>query len=181
MTNLIDFSNYLTSLKKLIHKLILILIFSYVNVFTQNIDTDSTSNDSDVDTVFVMTKSPTGAMLRSMLIPGWGQFYNESYWKIPIIWGASAWFIYAWDRQNTKYYYYKDLYKNSLTATASVNADYKKLRNFYRDDRDLFAIYIGLTYFLNFIDAYVDAHLFDFNLGINNFTNEPELRIKYNF
>lgn len=120
-------------------------------------------------------------MLRSAIIPGWGQLYNESYWKIPIIWGASAWFIYAWIRQDDNYNYYRDLYNKSLIETSNGNANYKKLRDFYRDDRDLFAIYLGLTYFLNIIDAYVDAHLFDFDIGMNSFTNEPEFKIKLNF
>lgn len=153
------------------------------NVFCQSNGKDSiiaTKTTSDLDSVFIMQKSPTGAMLRSAVLPGWGQFYNESYWKIPIIWGLSAWFISAWIRQNKNYKHYSDLYNNSLLETSNnqYKDSYKRVRNAYRDDRDLFAIYLGLTYFLNIIDAYVDAHLFDFNVGVNNFTQTPELQIK---
>ena len=125
-----------------------------------------------------MEKSPMGAMLRSAVLPGWGQFYNESYWKIPIVWGVSAWFIYLWNDRNDNYRFYKDLYNKSLLESSNGNSQYKTARDFYRDDRDLYAIYIGLTYFLNLIDAYVDAHLFDFDVGFNNYTQEPELQIK---
>jgi len=125
-----------------------------------------------------MKKSPTGAMLRSAVFPGWGQYYNESYWKIPIIWGVSAWFIYLWIDRDDNYQVYRELYNNSLDESSNGNSNYKNLRDFFRDDRDLFAVYLGLTYFLNLIDAYVDAHLFDFDVGINGYTNKPEFRIR---
>lgn len=130
------------------------------------------------DSGFVMQKSPTGAMLRSALIPGWGQFYNESYWKIPVFWGISGWFIYLWIDRNNLYNDYKDLYQQSLSESSSYSSTYKDYRDFYRDARDQYAIYLGLTYFLNIIDAYVDAHLFDFDVGINQYTQKPELNIR---
>ncbi len=158
-------------------KIFVILLFISVAVFGQ--ETDSTSKTSKLsDSVFVMRKSPMGAFWRSAILPGWGQFYNESYWKIPIVWGVSAWFTYLWIDRNDNYKFYKDLYIESLNESESGNSDYKNLRNFYRDDRDLYAIYLGLTYFLNLIDAYVDAHLFDFDVGMNTYTRRPELRIK---
>jgi hypothetical protein len=153
-----------------------IIIITTTSIYSQ-IDS-SITNQSLSDSGFVMQKSPTGAMLRSMILPGWGQAYNESYWKIPVIWGLSAWFIYVWIEQNDNYKYYRDLYSQSLLESSSGTSSYKTYRDLYRDDRDLFAIYLGLTYFLNFIDAYVDAHLFDFDIQFNNYTNSPELRIK---
>jgi hypothetical protein len=42
-------------------------------------------------------------------------------------------------------------------------------------------IYIGLAYFLNLVDAYVDAQLFDFTVKENNMTREPWLNIKVRF
>src|SRR5665213_7413 len=32
--------------------------------------------------------NPKVALFRSAILPGWGQFYNKKYWKIPIIYGA---------------------------------------------------------------------------------------------
>ena len=125
-----------------------------------------------------MQKSPTGAMLRSAVLPGWGQFYNESYWKVPIVWGVTGWFVYMWTDRNSEYKNYQDLYNKSLLESSNGDSKFKSLRDFYRDDRDLFSFYIGLTYFLNLIDAYVDAHLFDFDVGVNQFTQKPELHIR---
>jgi len=122
-----------------------------------------------------MQKSPWGAVVRSAIVPGWGQIYNESYWKAPIVWGVMGWFVYAWVDNNNNYIDYKNLY---LQSGNSLDLEY---RNFYRDQRDEFAIYFALTYFLTLVDAYVDAHLYDFSVGKNNFTNSPMFNIRVNF
>ena len=164
-------------MKTLIVKILFLFFFISNIVFTQTIDTLN-SETSLSDSGFVMKKSPMGAMLRSAVLPGWGQLYNDAYWKIPVVWGVSSWFIYLWIDRNDNYLFYKDLYNKSLSESSNGNSQYKNVRDFYRDDRDLYAIYIGLTYFLNLIDAYVDAHLFDFDVGFNKYTQEPELQIK---
>ncbi|MCL6493875.1 MAG: hypothetical protein K6T54_03740 [Ignavibacterium sp.] len=156
-------------------KIIFLLLTFYINSYSQNIE-NNISNQTTSDTVFVMSKSPWGAVARSAVIPGWGQFYNESYWKIPVIWGTAVWFVYNWVDNNNLYNDYKSLYQSSESEY------YRRLRNFYRDQRDKFTIYLGLLYLLNLVDAYVDAHLFDFNvnenLGRNDF--QINLRIKLN-
>jgi len=179
MKNLEDYSNYLILLKNLIPKILFVFFLITGVCNSQNADSLN-SFPSLNDSGFVMQKSATGAMLRSTVLPGWGQFYNESYWKIPIVWGLSGWFIYLWSDRNDNYKYYKDLYNKSLLESSNGETSYKTIRDFYRDDRDLYGIYLALTYFLNIIDAYVDAHLFDFDVGINNITHKPELRLKIN-
>jgi hypothetical protein len=133
---------------------------------------DTTTIPSDV---FIMQKSPWGAVLRSAIIPGLGQIYNESYWKAPVIWGVMGWFVYAWVDNNNNYIDYKNLYIHT------TDTKYIRYRDFYRDQRDEFAIYIALTYFLNLVDAYVDAHLFDFSVGENNLTKTKMLNVRVNF
>lgn len=126
-----------------------------------------------------MQKSPLGAVLRSAIVPGLGQFYNESYWKIPVIWGFIGYFAYVWIDNNDSYKEYGDLYQESLQLSELGNSRYKDLRDFYKDQRDEFAIYIGLTYFLQLVDAYVDAHLFDFSVTPDPVTRAPQLGIKF--
>lgn len=155
-------------------KLIKILFFAVLlpsNLFCQ-IDTNSIQIKED--TIFVMRKSPWGAVLRSAIIPGFGQVYNESYWKVPIIWGLAGWFIYNWNDLN-------NLYANNNQLYRQTNQNiYKIRRNFYRKQRDLFTIYLGLLYFLNLVDAYVDAHLYDFQIDSNQ-SNDLKINIVIRF
>lgn len=127
-----------------------------------------------------MQKSPWGAVLRSAIVPGWGQFYNESYWKTPVVLGLIGYFAYVWIDQNKKYLDYRDLFNASVTeSNKDGNQSYYRIREFYKDQRNTFAIYIGLTYFLQLVDAYVDAQLFDFSVEENQQTGTMNLSIRY--
>lgn len=147
--------------------LLINLILSTSSVFSQ-----------DIDTLKIEQKSPWNAVVKSTILPGLGQVYNESYWKVPVIWGLMGWFGYNWWQNDKQYKEYRNLYQLSIEQ-GKENFLYKRIREFYRDQRDLFAIYLGLTYFLNIVDAYVDANLFNFELLTKN--NEIKLNIKYNF
>lgn len=139
-------------------------------------DTLRNNSSEKEDTVFVMQKSPWGAVLRSAILPGWGQFYNQSYLKIPVVWGVLGWLGYQWYQNNKYYKQSQDLYNQ----TNNINyLSYKK--TFYQDQRDLFAIYFGLAYVLNLVDAYVDAELFDFSVKQDARTNSPMLNMRVNF
>lgn len=122
-----------------------------------------------------MKKSPWGAVGRSAILPGWGQFYNDSYWKIPVIWGLGAWFVSGWIQNNDEYKTNRDLFIETETDL------YKQRRDFYRDQRDNFTIYLVLLYLLNLVDAYVDAHLFDFNVDEDFLTGSTRLKVRLNF
>ncbi|MBK7629974.1 MAG: hypothetical protein IPJ23_04600 [Ignavibacteriales bacterium] len=156
-------------------KIISLVFILNLSLFSQQDTTtiqDTTKISSDI---FVMQKSPWGAVARSAIIPGLGQIYNESYWKAPVVWGVMGWFVYAWVDNNNNYLDYKNLY------TQTGNSIYLSYRDFYRDQRDEFAIYMVLTYFLNLVDAYVDAHMFDFSVGENYMTKTKMLNVRVNF
>ena len=156
-------------------RILSLIILLNLSLFSQQDTTeiqDTTTISSDV---FVMQKSPWGAVGRSAILPGWGQIYNESYWKVPVIWGVMGWFIYGWIDNNNNYKDYKNLYIQTGDET------YINYRDFYHDQRDEFAIYLVLTYFLNLVDAYVDAHLFDFSVDENYMTGTKMLNVRVNF
>jgi hypothetical protein len=112
------------------------------------------------------TKSTVTAMLFSAVLPGSGQFYNESYWKVPVILGLGGYWGYEWAQMNNELRIYKSKYSESLVSYPPAgNYRYKNLRDFYRSERDKFAWYLGLLYFLNIVDAYVDASLFEFSVS----------------
>lgn len=172
--NLKDCSNYLMQLKNHIVKIFAVLIIiSFTGYSQQNSETKPANQKSD--SIYVMSKSPWGAVLRSAIIPGWGQFYNESYLKIPIIWGLGFWLGYEWKWNNDQYVYFRRKYSETQDEFYRLN------RTFYRDQRDLFAIYMVITYVANLIDAYVDANLFDFDVSENSLTQTPMLNLRVNF
>ncbi len=178
--NLKDYWIYLKLLHKTTIKITLILLIFSGVIFCQ---TEQNNNENVIrsDSSFVMSKSPWGAVLRSAVLPGWGQIYNESYWKTPIIAGITAYFIYGWIDNNKLYIENKDLYNTALLNNSNLINGYKKRRDFYRDQRDMFLFYIGLTYFLNMVDAYVDAQMFDFSVSEDVISNNKMLNIKFFF
>ena len=139
---------------------------------------DTLHNVQSDTSAFVMTKSPWGAVLRSAVIPGWGQFYNESYLKIPVVLGVMGYCVYGYVHNNNQYHNYSNLYNQIIVTEGYDRYNYERLREDYHDRRDLFAVYMGLAYVLNLIDAYVDAQLFDFTVEENRYYQSPELKIK---
>lgn len=157
-----------------ITKIVFIVLLLQSISFSQQ-DSVSTAGSNSGDSLFVMHKSPWGAVLRSAILPGWGQIYNESYIKAPVVWGIFGALAAGWIHYNNKYKDSRDLY------LATSNDYYRQNRDFYRDQRDLMGIYIGLAYFLNLVDAYVDAQLFDFSVQENHMIRQPWLNIKVRF
>jgi len=144
-------------------------------VSTSSNGQEQSEENSPNDSVFVMHKSPWGAVLRSAVLPGFGQFYNESYWKIPVIWGAGALLISGWVYNNNLYNDNKDLYTNTGQTI------YQYRRDFYRNQRDNFTIYLAVLYLLNLVDAYVDAHLYDFTVEEDMITGSSRFNFRFYF
>jgi TM2 domain-containing membrane protein YozV len=144
-------------------------------LFPDSIKTDSvfssSKNDSTLSVVkkkdkpFKMKKSPLVATLLSAVIPGAGQFYNRSYWKVPVIAGLVGYFGYEYFHYNNIYKGYRDQYVASqLQFPPEGDDNLKTLREFNRTQRDDFVWYFLIIYIINLADAYVDAHLFDFDV-----------------
>lgn len=115
---------------------------------------------------FHQTKSAWLAVGLSAAMPGAGQVYNENYWKVPVILGLGGYWVYEWVNLNNKYKDFRDQYDHSLVTQPPVgNSQLSRIRDFYHDERDKFAWYLGALYFVNLVDAYVGAHLYDFDVG----------------
>ena len=143
--------------------------------------------------------NPTKAVIYSAIFPGLGQIYNRKYWKLPLIYGGFLGLTYAisW---NGRYYNdytkgYKALMSDNPRSTenkaiwgpfvkggkdpdsftdpelTTLTNRFKRNRDSYRRNRDLSIIGAIALYALCMIDAYVDAHLFDFNIS-------PDLSLK---
>lgn len=98
-----------------------------------------------------VTKDPRGAMIRSVLVPGWGQFYNEKWFKGIIIAGAECGLVA------------NAIVQNQFAVHAKTTLD----REFYVNNRNLSYWWLAGVILYSAIDAYVDAHLFDFDESPN--------------
>ncbi len=107
---------------------------------------------ADTTTTQPKGKSPSGALLRSLVVPGWGQLYNGKYLKALVYAGAQVSFAYAIHVQNNRYHYYQN-----------IDQDY--LAEFYRDDRNRMWWWLFGVTLLSIGDAYVDAHLWNFDVS----------------
>ncbi len=58
----------------------------------QEISKGLTPNDS-VRSVALKSKSPIGALWRSVAFPGWGQLYNKKYFKAGLAFGTEVTFL----------------------------------------------------------------------------------------
>jgi len=134
--------------------------------------------------------SPSKAILYS-IIPGGGQVYNEKYWKVPVLYAGLAATVYAIDFNTTKYEKYRDALDNRDSEEYDILTDkYKNLsdnslenlRDAYRNDRDL-SIFIGVgIYAINLLDAYVDAHFFEFDVSDDlSLQVQPSIQINPDF
>ncbi len=117
-------------------------------------------------------KSPTGALLRSLAIPGWGQLYNRKYIKAIVVAGLETFLVVEavryWDLSDQAY----DLFSGE--EDPSLRLFYYYDYDFYRDRRNLFLYFSGVTIFLSMIDAYVDAHLQNFDVDITPSFDEKD-------
>jgi hypothetical protein len=138
---------------------------------------DSTQfRESTADTTLVVIKqrSALAAALWSAVIPGGGQIYNRSYWKLPIIYGLQAFFIYEWISNNNTYKSFMNQYEDSLKTAGqppwSSQEEYylsvlQGARDGARDSRDSYAWYMAGVYALSVLDAYIDAELSGFDVS----------------
>ncbi|MBA9078051.1 MULTISPECIES: DUF5683 domain-containing protein [Rufibacter] len=127
---------------------------------------------------------PAKAAFYSLVVPGLGQAYNKSYWKIPLIYATGAvigYFIYDNNRQYQGFskairvrfdgdpntidqYANQGLYAQGLPNDQG-DRNLQRSRDFFRKYRDLDIILGVLAWGLNVMEAHVHAHLKGFDVG----------------
>ena len=152
---------------------------------------------------FMWTPDPLRATWLAVIVPGLGQIYNRSYWKLPIVYGGlmGCGFAIAWNGE--KYNAYKQAYRDILTDADNISSSpsrsyiailpegytiermggvsnytniLKDRQNMYRRYRDISIVVGILVYALSVVDAYVDAQLFDFDISDDLSINiEPQI------
>jgi len=116
---------------------------------------------------------PQRATIYSVLLPGLGQYYNEDYWKIPIVYLGIIFGIYLVDYNTSQYLRFRDAYNDVANGRPDefngryTAANLQYFRDAYHRDRDYSILYLGIFYALNIIDANVFSHLKDFDVSDN--------------
>ena len=143
---------------------------------------------------------PKKAMWLSLLFPGAGQIYNRSYWKVPLIYGLGIGSFYVVSFQGRMYKEYSAAYYSLVDndpktrdfdpifeGLGKVDDNWKKTvlerkMNTYRRYRDMCIFASVLLYIGNALDAFVDAHLYDFSISEDLSLNiRPEIRYDEHF
>ena len=146
---------------------------------------------------------PLKAVWLGVIVPGLGQIYNRSYWKLPIVYGGFMGCGFAIGWNNERYESYKQAYRDIITDSGNLSDDptksynailpegytiarlggesgytaiLKDRQNMYRRYRDISIVVAIAVYALSIIDAYVDAQLFDFDISDDLTLNiEPQI------
>lgn len=163
---------------------------SFVNKFFKSADT--TQRKNFLSRVFKADSAQKAnparkALIRSLILPGWGQATNKEYWVMPIIYAAAAGGIYSIYVNNVRYKYYKDALteiviggKTEVKLYAFVGigtnhsdkeigpfnqAQIEPVVNSYRRYRDLTVIVFAVGWTLQAVQANVSAHLKTFDMS----------------
>jgi hypothetical protein len=92
---------------------------------------------------------PSLVTRRSALLPGWGQWTNRAYWKIPVVWGGLGWMAYQTSRTADLYLDYRNAYRwrtdnDPLTRDPFESTDSEasllQKRDLLRRSRDAYAL-----------------------------------------
>lgn len=119
--------------------------------------------------------NPEIAWRRSAILPGWGQLYNKSYWKLPLVYGAYGAIGYAIFFNHTEYNRFRAAFlartdDDSTTVDNEFSPNVpdeglRTARDRARRDRDLAILGALLIHVLQVVEAFVDAHLKDFDVS----------------
>ncbi len=123
--------------------------------------------------------NPNKAVLRSAILPGWGQATNKKYWKIPLVYGALGTTAYVFFNDIKQYKEARNAYKlatdNDPSNDNQIIEPYYSVkdqpdririfRNQVRQNVDYSVLFFIAFWGLNVADAAVDAHLKTFDVS----------------
>lgn len=166
-------------------QIIVIVLILFISLFTHPVLSQTTPKPSPDDSVYtpispkeqeqkkLANQEANKAALMSALVPGLGQIHNKKYWKLPIIYGGGATFGYFIYYHKSNWTTYQDAYDDRLNGIALTDPELDQystdqLKVLRDDSRRYFQMNVFFAvglYTLNIVDAYVDAHLKEFDVN----------------
>lgn len=157
-----------------------------------------TESSAIIDSTQVKTKEaydplrPARAAFYSAALPGLGQIYNKDYWKIPVVYGALGAGIFVAADSNRGFQRFRTAFKQRLagrideftevdpitgeTTEIFTNDALIRGQNIYRRRKELAILVTAGIYVLQIIEANVDAHLSQYDVG-DDLTFAPDIHI----
>lgn len=127
-------------------------------------------------------KSPTRAAIYSAVLPAGGQIYNHAYVKAGVVLGVQSYLIASAIVHDNKVDEYRQ--KSINMNDAYYKQFYQTKQKEYQELRTSDFWWMGITTVLSVLDAYVDAHLSDFDAQkqkIHLLFEEDKLTLQYKF
>lgn len=119
-------------------------------------------------------KIPRKAALYAAVLPGLGQVYNGSYWKLPIVYGTFITLGWFANFNNDRYLLFRRANialqnnlpeENPLQGTVISTTGITSAVESSRRSRDYVYILMAGAYALQIMEAIVDAHLLEFDVN----------------
>ena len=121
---------------------------------------------------------PRKALIWGAFVPGGGQIYNRKYWKLPIVylgfgglgyWTANSYTRYRCYRRSVLELIDDDPTTNYICPIPGIDnpslADLNTYRQRYRTQYERGILFTSVFYVLVLADAFVDAHLYSFDVN----------------
>ena len=123
--------------------------------------------------------NPSIAIRRSAMLPGWGQFTNKKYWKIPLVYAGIGVPVYLFTKNLKQYREAKNAFilatDNDPSNDDQIKEPYysvrtqpdriRVFRNSVRQNVDYSVLFFIIFWGLNVADAAVDANLKTFDVS----------------
>jgi len=116
--------------------------------------------------------APARSAFYSAILPGLGQAYNGSYWKIPLVYAGIGTSLYLVLQNDTEYQRYRNAYKRRLAGFQDdefqnilENEGLINAQKQFRQNKEFAILATVAFYLLNIVDANVDAHLKQFDVS----------------
>ena len=123
--------------------------------------------------------NPGIAIRRSAMLPGWGQFTNKKYWKIPLVYAGIGVPVYLFTKNLKQYREAKNAFilatDNDPSNDDQIKEPYysvrtqpdriRVFRNSVRQNVDYSVLFFIIFWGLNVADAAVDANLKTFDVS----------------
>lgn len=155
---------------------------SGITVKSLNLSNNSLARDSAGKPAMIfrndtLLRSPWGAVGRSLIIPGWGQLYNDQPLKAAVFLASDVSWIMLYKKRDVsvrRIEKQRKIIDRQLRTDPYLNQEQRRILQLRfsnltvqldqaLNNRNIYGWLFALSHLLGMVDAFVDAHLYGFN------------------